>query len=404
MGRSRFATLLVALVAAVLVLTASVPVVTAAYPGSNGLIAFVGHYDDGYDVSIMHPDGTGQMRLHTATSTAGPTTPSFSADGRRIAYGDHDNRYIWVIDADGSGEVSLAPTEYTVFDPSWSPDGSRVAFGFDAGMGPHGLGAVSPDGSEVALFELGLFPTSTAWSPDGTRIAFGTWSFSGGGGGVAVINPDGTGLTTLLAGLGESPGSLSWSPDGARLAYAFAGQIWVVNADGSDPTYLGPGTDVSWSPDGTKFAYTCAGQICVMDADGTGSVQLTTVGNITQPSGGGAPASTYAFSGFFQPVDNAALNVARAGSAIPVKFSLGGDQGLDIFADGYPKAVTTDCATGTPSDAIETYTAGNSGLTYDAASDRYTYVWKTAKAWAGCRQLQVRFDDGSMHTANFKFK
>jgi hypothetical protein len=57
------------------------------------------------------------------------------------------------------------------------------------------------------------------------------------------------------------------------------------------------------------------------------------------------PLWGYNFSGFFQPVDNApTLNVARAGSAIPVKFSLGGNQGLDIFQTGYPRVTTVSCS------------------------------------------------------------
>ena len=76
---------------------------------------------------------------------------------------------------------------------------------------------------------------------------------------------------------------------------------------------------------------------------------------------------TWPFDGFFAPVDNNMLNVAKAGSAIPVKFSLGGDQGLDTFAAGYPKAVRISCDTGESADAVEEYTAAStSGLKYDA--------------------------------------
>lgn len=50
-------------------------------------------------------------------------------------------------------------------------------------------------------------------------------------------------------------------------------------------------------------------------------------------------------------------------------------------------------------------TAGSSGLTYDAATDTYAYVWKTEKSWAGsCRQLVVRLADRSEQVANFKFR
>jgi hypothetical protein len=119
-------------------------------------------------------------------------------------------------------------------------------------------------------------------------------------------------------------------------------------------------------------------------------------------------SNAYNFTGFFSPVDNPpVVNQVKAGQAIPVKFSLGGDQGLNIFASGYPKSQTINCSTSAPIDDIEeTVTAGNSSLSYDPASDRYNYVWKTEKGWAGqCRQLIVRFADGSPDKiAYFKFK
>jgi hypothetical protein len=48
-------------------------------------------------------------------------------------------------------------------------------------------------------------------------------------------------------------------------------------------------------------------------------------------------------------------------------------------------------------------TAGSSSLSYDAATDRYNYVWKTDKAWAGtCRQLVMKLTDGTEYKANFR--
>jgi hypothetical protein len=127
-----------------------------------------------------------------------------------------------------------------------------------------------------------------------------------------------------------------------------------------------------------------------------------TQGDITVTDG--QPGFT--FTGFFQPVDNNALNVTSAGGAIPVRFSLGGDQGLAIFAAGYPTSQRIDCDTSLPQDQIEeTVTAGGSSLSYDPTTDQYTYVWKTDKRWAGtCRQLIVRFTDGTERTASFKFR
>jgi len=117
--------------------------------------------------------------------------------------------------------------------------------------------------------------------------------------------------------------------------------------------------------------------------------------------------TSFNFLGFFQPVDNLpAVNIVTAGQAIPVKFSLDGDQGLDIFAVGHPASSQVACNSNEPGDLIEeTVTAGGSSLSYDAASDRYIYVWKTQKAWKGtCRILNVRLADGTDHLAKFRFR
>jgi hypothetical protein len=117
--------------------------------------------------------------------------------------------------------------------------------------------------------------------------------------------------------------------------------------------------------------------------------------------------SGYPFAGFFAPVDNPPVtNAVRAGTAVPVRFSLGGDEGLDVLADGSPYSRRVACETGAPADEIEeTVAPGGSSLQYDAATDTYTYVWKTNRAWGGtCRQLTVRFDDGSAHAALFELR
>jgi hypothetical protein len=115
------------------------------------------------------------------------------------------------------------------------------------------------------------------------------------------------------------------------------------------------------------------------------------------------------FTGFFQPVDNGLVNTANAGSAIPVKFGLGGSRGTtmaSLFASGYPKAVIDSCP-GSATDDIETYaTATSNSLSYDAASGQYTFVWKTDKTtMAGkCVRLDLGLIDGSTRSAQFKFK
>lgn len=115
----------------------------------------------------------------------------------------------------------------------------------------------------------------------------------------------------------------------------------------------------------------------------------------------------YHFGGFASPVDAMpTLNQLKAGAAVPVKFSLGGDQGLAIFTAGYPKSQSIACDATAPVDGVEvTVSAGGSSLTYDPVTGLYAYVWKTDKAWAGtCRQLVLTFADGTVARATFKFK
>ncbi len=113
------------------------------------------------------------------------------------------------------------------------------------------------------------------------------------------------------------------------------------------------------------------------------------------------------FTGFFPPVNNLpTLNVVNAGRAIPVKFSLNGNKGLDIFAPGFPVSGVIACDNNAPPDEVEeTVTAGSSSLSYDPVSDRYTYIWATSSSWAGtCRQLVIQLKDGCTYRANFKFR
>ena len=117
-------------------------------------------------------------------------------------------------------------------------------------------------------------------------------------------------------------------------------------------------------------------------------------------------AVLYQFSGFFQPVDNwPVANKAKAGSTIPVKFSIGGNQGLQIMRAGSPSSTPVSCgvATAAGADPIEeTVAASTSGLKY--TGKQYHYNWKTSASWAGsCRKLRIALVDGTIHQVLFRF-
>jgi hypothetical protein len=118
----------------------------------------------------------------------------------------------------------------------------------------------------------------------------------------------------------------------------------------------------------------------------------------------------YDFSGFFSPLENPGhldglLNVVKAGVSIPVKFSLHGDQGLNVLASGSPTSVAVSCDTHAPADVVEEVSSpGTSGLDYNAASDTYRLIWRTDRMWAGtCRELSLRLIDGTEHLVLFRF-
>lgn len=106
----------------------------------------------------------------------------------------------------------------------------------------------------------------------------------------------------------------------------------------------------------------------------------------------------YQFTGFFQPVDMNALNIAKAGQAIPVKWRLLDGLGLPIsnpasFVGLYSYSVSCSDLSSTPPDVIETY-SGSSGLQY-SGDGYWQFNWKTPKSYAGtCRKMYVLFQGG----------
>lgn len=175
-----------------------------------------------------------------------------------------------------------------------------------------------------------------------------------------------------------------------------------TDADGNVIDYLwefGDGTTATGST--ASHTYTTSGRY------------LTTLA-IRDNAGGEAFAaaeqavliSSYDFAGFFQPVAAApAISEVKAGRAVPMKFSLRGDFGLSVIQTGFPTSVRVQCPANTPISVVEaTSTAGAGSLSYDAASQRYNYVWKTEDSWAGtCRTFNMTLNDGSSHQAMFRF-
>lgn len=209
--------------------------------------------------------------------------------------------------------------------------------------------------------------------------------------GLNVINApptvDAGGPYTVTEGDSVVVNATGADPEGGPVTYA-----WDLDNDGSFET---PGQSATFNAAANTAPAMLTIKVQATDAFGNSSVDEATVYII------------FNWAGFFQPIDNLpVLNSVKAGQAIPVKFSLGGNQGLAIFAPAYPRSQRIACDTYAPESLVEeTLTAGSSSLSYSAGDDQYKYVWKTDKAWAGtCRQLIVKLIDGTTHYANFRFK
>lgn len=142
-----------------------------------------------------------------------------------------------------TGQSSLvAPDSAIVTAPSWSPDGSQLAY-----ISDHHVWIARADGSDAhRLFDGEMFSSRVAWSPDGARLAVVR------GGQVQVANLDGTQMTRLTSSDGWV-GHCSWAPDASRIAFEGFGPdgrgVYVMNADGTDLTLiLLDGHQPSWSP------------------------------------------------------------------------------------------------------------------------------------------------------------
>jgi len=111
----------------------------------------------------------------------------------------------------------------------------------------------------------------------------------------------------------------------------------------------------------------------------------------------------YAFIGFLGSIDNPpALNAVKAGSSVPLTFSLAGDRGLAILASGSPSYQAISCTTHA---LIGLSTPAVGSLAYSSSPGRYTWTWLTSTGWAGtCVQLVLGLDDGTTHIADFRLR
>ena len=229
----------------------------------NGYAAFVAKIaftclrDGNRDICVMDSDGGNQIRI--TDDPVFDAEPSWSPDGKRIAFNrGHD---IYIMDSDGGNLMQLTE-RYTDREPAWSPDGEKIAFNRFTAL-KHQIWIMDADGgNQIQLTNWGE-NYKPAWSPDGVRIAFVNIDRQGGPE-IYAMDSDGNNQQRLTQDL-RMKDNPSWSPDGQWIVYnarrGGVDQIHVVKSDGSGMTRRltrnRPHKEYpAWSPDGGMIAYT----------------------------------------------------------------------------------------------------------------------------------------------------
>lgn len=208
--------------------------------------------------------------------TIDETYPRWSPDGTRIAFTSlvsGANQRLVVANADGGGRVNVTGSRVYASLVDWSPDGSQFLIGSRAVAPSDGVELnSSADFTNLPTDENAWRPT---WSPDGTRIAYSSDLYGTPDElecqTLFIATVDGSEVSQLFddpAG-GESLGpcvfdGAEWSPDGEWLLTTISdsegNNLWVVRPDGSDLTQLTHGAfgggRPNWSPDGKYIVYT----------------------------------------------------------------------------------------------------------------------------------------------------
>ena len=273
----------------------------AAFGGQNGKIAFTRSHaapSTTQQVHTVSPDGSGNVAI---TTTSPSRRPAWSPNGTRIAVARGNS--LLTVDQNGAGQQTLLTWTDEVGAIDWSPDGGRLVVElricdaqFECRFDLHTLNA-----NGTALTDItpdGFDDRNPSWSPDGTRIAFDSTKGEGNYD-IYTVAPDGADLVRLTTETSVDADP-DWSPDAQKLAFesnrSFGRwDIWSMDGDGSDQFRVGPGgsdpevdEDPAWSPDGdlivfarnsSGFVEGCAYRaLWTMGADGTDPTQVTDPG------------------------------------------------------------------------------------------------------------------------------
>lgn len=255
---------------------------------SQTQIVFSSDRDGDFEIFVMNADGSSVRQLTFNTTT--DEKPSWSKDGTRIAWSsgtDGSDYEIFVMNADGTDQTRITDDAALNFGPAWSPDGTRIAYHSNADGNDFEIFVMNADGSNQRQITSNAVGTdrSPTWSPDGTELIY--YSDESGGRELMRVNLN-TLAFTRLTDNAFYDGQPDWSLLGNGVLFGSTQfdtdfEILLMRPDGSDVVRLtevaGIDDDPVWSPDGRQIAFesdrTGNYDIWVMNADGTNQINLT---------------------------------------------------------------------------------------------------------------------------------
>lgn len=211
----------------------------------NQMLTYVNH-----DIYVMAADGSNIKRLTDDGADEGG--PRWSPSGGLIAYTkmeyfsdqaliENPTWDVYLMNADGTQQVQLTKDPFNELEPSWSPDGGKIAFISDRSGQNFDIYIMNSDGSNVTqLTDDPANEFGPVWSPDGKQIVFN--SDRNGNVQLFMISIDGSNLVQLTKDSSNSAYA-DWSPDGKRIVFESDrdtgdANIYVMNADGSNIVQL----------------------------------------------------------------------------------------------------------------------------------------------------------------------
>ncbi|WP_076999024.1 PxKF domain-containing protein [Variovorax sp. KK3] len=364
----------------------------------------------GHSISVV--SGATHTVVATIELEGMPSSGAVSPDGKKLYVTQWHKTYpLLVIDTVTRKVVASYAGETTGSGVAVSPDG---AFVYYASETHRRLSKIDTQTLKlVAKAVTGELPEGVTVTPDGNQVYVATWEGKG-----ATLFDNVTNTAQQIT-TGQFPWSPAASPDGSA--------VWVANALDNTISIISTATHkvVQTIPTGKKpmsVAFTPDGKFAYVVNEDDHSVQAIKVASLLTVATVPIGANGFAFGRFIiqgkphgpiyietvSPLKRAPdLNAMTAGSAVDLRFSLGGDQGLGVLAAGSPTSEQIVCPTaipmGTPDLPRSTATPGR--LRYDAQTGVYAYAWATDPSWSRtCRRLALELTDGTRQELLMQFR